>query len=72
MKKIVHANSYRPRLQLNCIYNIVNCYDIMKKRENKSKREITRDNVRKYKSKRSFTKKFVHDIIIIIPILICS
>ena len=37
IKKIVHGNSYRPRLQLNCIYNIVNCYDIMKKWENKSK-----------------------------------
>ena len=48
MKKIVHINSYRPRLQLNCIYNIVNCYDIMKKGDNKSKQEITRDNARKH------------------------
>lgn len=48
IKKIVHDSSYRPRLQLNCIYNIVNCYDIMKKRDNKSKQEITRDNARKH------------------------
>lgn len=72
IKKIVYGNSYRPRLQLNCIYNIVNYGNMTKKRDNTSKQEITRDNARKYKSKRSFTKKFVHDIIIIIPILICS
>ena len=48
---------------------------MMKKRDNKSKQEIIRDNVRKYtkiqKSKRPFTG-FAHGIIVIIPILICS
>ena len=43
----------------------------MKKRDNTSKQEIIRDNMRKHakiqKSNRPFTE-FVHDIIIIIPI----
>ena len=71
IKNIVHANSYRPRLQLNCIYSIANYSNMTKQRDNKSKREITRDNMRKHakiqKSNRPFTE-FVHDIIIIIPI----
>lgn len=56
MKKIVHINSYRPRLQLNCIYNIVNCYDIMKKGDNKSKQEIIIDDVRKHAKIQYFQK----------------
>lgn len=56
MKKIVHANSYRPRLRLNCIYNIVNYSNMMKKRDNKSKQEIIRDDVRKHVKIQYFQK----------------
>lgn len=56
IKKIVHGNSYRPRLQLNCIYNIVNYSSITKKRDNKSKQEITRDNARKHAKIQYFQK----------------
>ena len=47
-KKIVYGISYRPRLRLNCIYNIVNYSNMMKKGDNKSKQEIIRDDVRKH------------------------
>ena len=56
IKKIVHGNSYRPRLQLNCIYNIVNYSNMTKKRDNTSKKEIVRDNARKYTKTQYFQK----------------
>lgn len=56
IKKIVHDSSYRPRLQLNCIYNIINYSNMTKKRDNTSKQEIARDNARKYTKTQYFQK----------------